>query len=71
MLTQYWMRFFVAVSIGDPWSHKNYWGAEVGTTIVLSVLIVATPAYFVAAWRYRSHHWRFSSGRKGQEKEAG
>ena len=52
-IIQYWAQFFVSLNAGDPWSHKNYWGADVGTSILLAILVVATPIYFFMAWQ----HW--------------
>jgi len=52
-LLQYWAQFFVSFDAGDPWSHKNYWGADVGTNLLFAVLVIATPIYFYLAWK----HW--------------
>lgn len=52
-LIQYWAQFYISFKAGDPWSHRNYWGAEVGTNNLLAILIVATPLYFFMAWK----HW--------------
>ena len=50
-LIQYWAQFFISLDAEDPWSHKNYWGADVGTNILLAILVVATPIYFFVAWK--------------------
>jgi len=60
-LIQYWAQFFVSLNAGDPWSHKNYWGADVGTNILLAILVAATPIYFFMAWK----HW---PGRRSNRK---
>ena len=52
-LIQYWAQFFNSVAEGDPWSHKNYWGADVGTNILLAILVVGTPVYCYLGWK----HW--------------
>ena len=52
-LVQFWAQYFISVDAGDPWSHRNYWGADVGTNILLAILLVATPVYFYMAWK----HW--------------
>ena len=57
-LIQYWAEFFVLVRNGDPWGHKNYWGADVGTYLILAVLVVATPAYLWMAWKHRPKNLR-------------
>ena len=52
-LFKYWVQFFILVSDNDPWGHKNYWGGDVGTYLILGVLLAATPIYIIYAWRYR------------------
>jgi hypothetical protein len=54
-LVQYWIRFLALVANGDPWGYENYWGADVGTWLVLAILLIATPAYLFAAWKYWPH----------------
>ena len=52
LLANSWLNFFVMYRAGNVWGYKNYWGADVGIFLLLAVLIAATPAYVVAAWRY-------------------
>ena len=55
-LIQYWAKFFISLEAGDPWSHQNYWNADVGRNNVLAVLLVATPTYLFLAcknWPFR------------------
>ena len=50
LLGSYWMVFFVAFVAGEPFSHTTWWNAEVGTYLLLAVLVVATPAYILFLW---------------------
>ena len=57
-LLQYWALFIIKYTNGDPWSHRNYWNADVGTYLVLAILLVATPAYLFVLWRNWPNRWR-------------
>ena len=37
----------------NVWGHKNYWNEDVGTLLIISILLVATAAWAVIVWR----HW--------------
>ena len=50
-LLQYWTQFFIRLSSDEPVSHQTYWGADVGTYLLLGILVVATPFYVYMAWK--------------------
>jgi hypothetical protein len=52
-LAHFWLLTFLFISVGWPWGYPNYRGESVGTFLILSMLLVATPLYFILAWR----HW--------------
>ena len=51
-------RFFVSAWAGDPRSHKNYWGGDLGTGLLLAILVMATHADFYLAWKPWPGHRR-------------
>lgn len=52
-LTQYWAQVYIMIAANEPVSHKNYWGADVGTYLLLAVLVMSTIFYFYMAWTHR------------------
>ena len=53
-IIQYWLMGIMGLQQGLLFTHKNYWNAPVGTYNLVAVLIVATPIWLWAIWKY----WR-------------
>jgi len=51
-LTMYWIKALVYLENNNFWGHKNYWGADVGTFLILAALIVLTPSFIYGCWKY-------------------
>jgi len=51
-LTMYWLKMFLYIESNNPFGHKNYWGADVGTYLLFAILIVVTPVYIFAVWKH-------------------
>ena len=47
-LSMYWLKLFLYLESDNPFGHKNYWGADVGTYLLMALLVVLTPAYLYA-----------------------
>jgi hypothetical protein len=50
-LANWWLLALVFVRAGWPWGYPNFWGGSVGTILIFSMLSIATPLYFLYAWR--------------------
>jgi hypothetical protein len=55
-LAAYWWMAIGAFVAGRLFAYANYWGAPVGTITVLMLLVVLTPLWVWASWRY--WNWR-------------
>ena len=56
-LANLWLLAFIFVRAGWPWGYPNYWGGSVGTVLIILMLLVATPLYFLYAWRNWPSDW--------------
>ncbi len=52
-LVQYWLAVHMYLRAGDPFGHRNYWGADVGTFLLAAVCWFCSVAWAVVVWR----HW--------------
>ena len=52
LLSMHWLKVFIYIESDNPFGHENYWGADVGTYLLLAVLIVLTPAYLFVVWKH-------------------
>lgn len=46
-LAQYWLMTYIAYSEGRIFSHSNYWGAGIGTSMLFILVVFFTIAWLV------------------------
>jgi hypothetical protein len=51
-LSMYCLELFVYIESNNPWGHKNFWGTDVGTYLLMAILLVRTPAFLFAVWKH-------------------
>jgi hypothetical protein len=61
LLSSLWLKVIIYIRDDNPWGHENVYHLPVGTYLLLIMLIVVTPIFFILAWKERPNKWRRSN----------